>query len=318
MKIKNVEIKGYAGAAPMAGEGDRAFRIISRSFGAAYTVSEMVSAKGIAYNSKKSASLMELDEDEHPSAVQIFGDDPETMANAAEFALRYRPDIIDINMGCPVPKVANNGGGSALMKDPALCGEIVRAVKSKVNIPVSVKIRKGFDEEHVNAPEVAQICEFNGADAVTVHGRTREQYFKGECDLDIIRKVKESVGIPVIGNGDVTDALSAERMYDHTGCDYILIGRGALGNPWVFREINEYFERGHIPSRPDVSEILTVLKKHAELLTKFKGEYIGMREIRKHAAFYLKGFRNAAFLRREVFSMNTLDDLYILIEKVRG
>ena len=309
MKIGNVEIPGYAGLAPMAGEADRAFRVLCRDMGASYSISEMVSSKGISYHSKKSAGLMELDEKEHPCAIQIFGDEPSIMAQAAVFALRFSPEIIDINMGCPAPKVFSNGGGS---------GSIVKEVKKAVDIPVTVKIRKGFDDDSVNAVEVAKYCEECGADAVTVHGRTRVQYYKGECDLDIIKEVKKNVGIPVIGNGDVTDAFSCERMYSYTGCDYVLIGRGALGNPWIFREVNDYFGKGVITRKAGLDERLDVMKKHIESIVALKGEDVGMREARKHAAHYLKGFKGAASFRCDAFSMCTLNDLYILLEKVRG
>ncbi len=317
MILKDTEIKGFAGLAPMAGEADRAFRVLCREFGASYSVSEMVSSKGISYHSKKSADLMEMDEKEHPGAVQIFGGDPLTMAQAAEFSMRFHPEVIDINMGCPAPKVSNNGGGSALMKDPVLCADIVREVKRAVDIPVTVKIRKGFDENSINAVEVAKRCEDSGVDGVAVHGRTKEQYYRGTCDLDIIKKVKESISVPVMGNGDVTDVISAKHMYDYTGCDYILIGRGALGNPWIFTQINEYLSSGIIPDGPSIDERLSVMERHINEIVRFKGENIGMREARKHAAHYLKGFRNAASLRREAFSMCTVDDLHRFLDKVR-
>lgn len=317
MRIGNVELGGYAALAPMAGVADRAFRELCMEFGAGYCVSEMVSSKGIAYNSKKSAELMELSDKERPSAVQLFGTEPDTMAQAAEFAMRYRPDVIDINMGCPAPKISGGGSGAALMRDPELCGRIVKAVSSAVDIPVTVKIRSGFDFEHINAVEVAKIVEKNGAQAVTVHGRTRQQFYAPPVNYDIIREVKRSLTIPVIGNGDICSAKSAQHMYDYTGCDYIMVGRGALGNPWVFREIDEYFRTGKIISPPTLEEKLDVLSRHISRAVEYKGEYVGMREARKHTAYYLKGFKNAAKLRNLAFSMETLDDLQKLINEIR-
>ena len=317
MRIGNVELGGYAALAPMAGVADRAFRELCMEFGAGYCVSEMVSSKGIAYNSKKSAELMELSDKERPSAVQLFGTEPDTMAQAAEFSMRYRPDVIDINMGCPAPKISGGGSGAALMRDPELCGRIVKAVSSAVDIPVTVKIRSGFDLEHINAVEVAKIVEKNGAQAVTVHGRTRQQFYAPPVDYDIIREVKRALTIPVIGNGDICSAKSAQHMYDYTGCDYIMVGRGALGNPWVFREIDEYFRTGKIISPPTLDEKLDVLSRHISRAVEYKGEYVGMREARKHTAYYLKGFKNAAKLRNLAFSMETLDDLQKLINEIR-
>ena len=317
MRIGNVELGGYAALAPMAGVADRAFRELCMEFGAGYCVSEMVSSKGIAYNSKKSAELMELSDKERPSAVQLFGTEPDTMAQAAEFAMRYRPDVIDINMGCPAPKISGGGSGAALMRDPELCGRIVKAVSSAVDIPVTVKIRSGFDFEHINAVEVAKIVEKNGAQAVTVHGRTRQQFYAPPVNYDIIREVKRSLTIPVIGNGDICSAKSAQHMYDYTGCDYIMVGRGALGNPWVFREIDEYFRTGKIITPPTLDEKLDVLSRHISRAVEYKGEYVGMREARKHTAYYLKGFKNAAKLRNLAFSMETLDDLQKLINEIR-
>lgn len=301
----------------MAGAADRAFRELCMEFGAGYCVSEMVSSKGIAYNSKKSAELMELSDKERPSAVQLFGTEPDTMAQAAEFAMRYRPDVIDINMGCPAPKISGGGSGAALMRDPELCGRIVKAVSSAVDIPVTVKIRSGFDFEHINAVEVAKIVEKNGAQAVTVHGRTRQQFYAPPVNYDIIREVKRALTIPVIGNGDICSAKSAQHMYDYTGCDYIMVGRGALGNPWVFREIDEYFRTGKIISPPTLDEKLDVLSRHISSAVEYKGEYVGMREARKHTAYYLKGFKNAAKLRNLAFTMETLDDLQKLINEIR-
>ena len=318
MRIGNVNIDGYVALAPMAGVADKAFRQLCMDFGACYCVSEMVSSKGISYNSEKSAQLMELSEKEHPCAVQIFGNEPETMALAAKFALKYKPEIIDINMGCPAPKIAGNGAGSALMKDPRLCGEIVKAVKMAVDIPVTVKIRKGFNDEMINAVEVACICEENGADALTIHGRTREQYYSGVCDLDIIKEVKKALTIPVIGNGDITCADDCKRMYDYTHCDLAMVGRGALGNVWIFEEINAYFKGDLSYRKPDFSEKMEVMKKHIESLCDHKGEYVGMKEARAHIPHYLKGFSGAAKLRNDACRVSTLKDLYLLIDKAKS
>ena len=317
MQIGNVKLSGYAALAPMAGVADRAFRELCMDFGAGYCVSEMVSSKGIAYHSKKSAELMEISDSERPCAVQIFGTEPDTMADAARFAMQYRPEVIDINMGCPAPKIAGSGSGAALMRDPELCGRIVQAVSRAVEIPVTVKIRSGFDSAHINAVEVAKIVEKNGAQAVTVHGRTRKQFYAPPVNFDIIRDVKKALTIPVIGNGDICDQQSARHMYEYTGCDYIMVGRGALGNPWLFREINEYFDKGIIIDPPTLDEKLDVLLRHISALVGYKGERVGMREARKHTAYYLKGFKNAARLRQTAFSMETLDDLKRLINEIK-
>lgn len=317
MKIGTIELEGHAALAPMAGVADRAMRELCMEFGAGYCVSEMVSSKGIAYNSKKSAELMEISDTERPCAVQIFGTEPDTMADAARFALRYRPEVIDINMGCPAPKIAGSGSGAALMRNPALCGRIVQAVSRVVDIPVTVKIRAGFDKDHLNAVEVAKIAERNGAQAVTVHGRTKEQFYAPPVDYDIIREVKKALSIPVIGNGDIVGAKSAQFVMEYTGCDYLMVGRGALGNPWVFREINEYFDKGIIIDPPTLDEKCDILLRHIKSAVEYKGEYVGMREARKHTAYYLKGFKNAAKLRNLAFSMETLSDLEKLIGEIR-
>ena len=317
MKIGTIELEGHAALAPMAGVADRAMRELCMEFGAGYCVSEMVSSKGIAYNSKKSAELMEISDIERPCAVQIFGTEPDTMTDAARFALRYRPEVIDINMGCPAPKIAGSGSGAALMRDPALCGRIVQAVSRAVDIPVTVKIRAGFDKDHLNAVEVAKISEQNGAQAVTVHGRTKEQFYAPPVDYDIIREVKKALSIPVIGNGDIVGAKSAQFVMEYTGCDYLMVGRGALGNPWVFREINEYFDKGIIIDPPTLDEKCDILLRHIKSAVEYKGEYVGMREARKHTAYYLKGFKNAAKLRNLAFSMETLSDLEELIGEIR-
>lgn len=317
MRIGNVEISGNAALAPMAGVADRAFREICTDFGASYVVTEMVSSKGISYNSEKSAQLMVVENSPCPAAVQLFGDEPETLAYAAKFAMKYSPDIIDINMGCPAPKISGNGSGSALMKNPKLCGEIVSAVKNAVGIPVTVKIRKGWDNDSVNALEVAKYCEDNGADALTIHGRTREQFYSGKADWDIIAQVKEALSIPVIGNGDIIDAKSAAAMYEQTNCDYIMVGRGALGNPWIFRQINAWFDRDTFIVPPSIDERLSVMYRHIKLACEYKGERVGIREARKHIAWYLKGFHGAAAFRGEAGRVNTLEDVENLIYRVR-
>lgn len=316
MKIGNVEINGYAALAPMAGVADRAFRELCADFGAAYVVGEMVSSKGIVYNSEKSLELLELTESERPAAVQLFGCEPDVMAEAAKIAEKYNPDVIDINMGCPAPKIVCSGSGSALMKNPELCGEIVTAVKEAVAVPVTVKIRKGWDKNSINAVEVAKICEQAGASAVTVHGRTREQQYMPTADWDIIRQVKEAVNIPVIGNGDITTAEEAAKMYETTNCDLVMIGRGALGNPWIFREIEMLI--GHDrPSMPvSNAEKISVLLRHVQRLCKYKGEYNGMREARKHAAWYFKGMHNAALLRKMSGQIEKFDDLVELCKTI--
>lgn len=316
MNIGNVNIDGYVALAPMAGVADKAFRELCMEFGACYCVSEMVSSKGISYNSAKSAQLMELSEKEHPCAVQIFGNEPETMAQAAKFALQYSPEIIDINMGCPAPKISGGGAGAALMKDPVLCGEIVKEVTKAVDIPVTVKIRKGFDDDNINAVEVATICEENGASAVTIHGRTRAQYYSGKADLSIIKEVKNALSIPVIGNGDITTPDDAKRMFEYTNCDLLMVGRGALGNPWVFKNINAYFN-GDKLTTPTFEEKMQVMKRHIEKLAQNKGEYVGMKEARAHIPHYFKGFSGAAKLRNDACRVSTLSDLYALIEKAK-
>ena len=317
MKIGNVNLQGRAVLAPMAGVTDRAFREVCAGFGASYVVSEMVSSKGLQYNDKHTSRMMELGDAERPVGIQLFGDDPAVLAFAAKKAMAYHPDVIDINMGCPVPKVAGNGSGSALMKNPALCGEIVAAVKEAVSAPVTVKIRKGWDRHSVNAVEVAKICEAAGADAIAVHGRTRDQMYEPSADWDIIRQVKEAVQVPVMGNGDVTNAQEAARMLQETGCDLVMVGRGALGNPWIFQQINAYLTNSCciIPG-PGLFERLTVMVKHMERMCQYKGEASAMREARKHVGWYLKGMRGAAEFRRRAGTLETREDLKELVKCV--
>lgn len=314
MQIGDVKIERAAALAPMAGVADRAFREICAQFGAAYVVGEMVSAKGLSYRSEKSAQLLEMGEQDRicPQAIQLFGDEPSTMAEAARTALEYRPDVIDINMGCPAPKIAGGGSGSALMKNLPLAGEIIRAVVSAVKpwgIPVTVKIRKGWDDELVNAVEAAQVAEEMGAAAIVVHGRTRKQMYAPPVDLDIIARVKRAVSIPVMGNGDVDSPERAAEMYRATGCDLVMAGRGALGAPWLFRQIAAYLEDGTLLPDPAPKEKMDIMLRHIRLACSYKGEYRAMREARSHAAHYFKGWHGAAELRCRSGRLETMRDL---------
>ena len=316
MKIKNVNFENNIFLAPMAGIADRAFRELCISYGAGYTVTEMVSSKGLTMGDRKSGELLRLGENEHPAGAQLFGDDPEIMAQAAVKCLDFRPDIIDINMGCPAPKVAMNGGGASLMKKPELAGEIVRAVSSAVDIPVTVKMRKGWDDDSVNAPRLAEICEKNGAAAVAVHGRTRVQMYSGKVDYGIIAEVKRAVGIPVIANGDVTDEQSAAIMLERTNADALMIGRGALGNPWLFQRLNAYLGECRVLPEVSVSEKMTVMLRHVSKMTEYKGEYTAMREARHHAAYYTKGIRGGAAFRREMSMLTEFEQLEELAYRI--
>ena len=315
MFIGSVEINGFCALAPMAGVADRAFRELCKSYGAAYTVGEMVSAKGVTLHDKKSRELMRISDSERPSAIQIFGGEPETMAEAARFALRFSPEIIDINMGCPAPKVTKNGGGSVLMKDPALAGRICRAVVDAVDIPVTVKFRLGWDADSVNCVEFAKIMEDSGAAAVTVHGRTKEQMYAPPVDLTRIAAVKKTVSIPVIGNGDIFTPEDAKRMYEETGCDLIMAGRGTLGRPWLFRQINDFLTAGSYEPEPDVETKMEVMLAHANRICELRGDKIGMLEIRKHALWYTKGLKGSAKLRNEFSNVSSFEELHLLAEK---
>lgn len=309
LQIGNVELDNQVILAPMAGVTDLPFRLLCKEQGAGLLCMEMVSAKAIYYNSKNTEELMEIRPEECPVSLQLFGSDADIMAEMAK-RIEERPfAILDINMGCPVPKVVNNGEGSALMKNPKLVEEIVYKVSHAIRKPVTVKIRKGFDDSHVNAVEIARIAESAGAAAVAVHGRTREQYYSGKADWDCIRAVKEAVKIPVIGNGDVTDAYSAKALLDETGCDGVMIGRGAEGNPWIFREVAGYLETGIVPERPTPFEVRQMVERHAALQLAVKGEYTGVREMRKHLSWYTAGYPNSAKFRQMINSMETMEEL---------
>lgn len=316
MKIGDFEINNGAALAPMAGVADMAFREICIEYGAAYVVTEMVSSKGLTMNDRKSDRLMCLGETERPAAVQIFGCEPETMAKAAAQAAETGCCAVDINMGCPAPKVAGNGGGSALMKNPDLAAKITEECVKAVNIPITVKIRSGWDEDSINAVEMAKKLENAGAAAITVHGRTRKQMYAPPVNLDIIAEVKKNVAIPVIGNGDIVDPLTAENMYNYTGCDLVMIGRGALGAPWVFAQINEYFKSGTLLPEPPIEERMSVMLRHIKKMCEYKGDYVGMREARKHVGWYIKGMRNAASFRREIGSLESMEQLEALAKRV--
>ena len=318
MNINTVKINGFAALAPMAGVADRAFRELCCEFGAAYVVGEMASAKGISLSGQKSEQLLRLSDLERPAAVQLFGDDPDVMAEAAQKAMVYAPEILDLNMGCPAPKIAGNGGGAALMKNPALAQDITYACVRAVPIPVTVKLRTGWDADSINVTEMAKRCESAGAAAITVHGRTRAQMYAPPVDRSQIRAVKQAVAVPVIGNGDITDGKSAKQMLDDTGCDLVMVGRGALGRPWVFAQINAYLTHGTILPEPPIPERMDIMLRHLRQLCAYKGDYIGIRQARKHAAWYMKGIHGAASLRQEIGAMATLADLEALAEKVTG
>lgn len=316
LKIGNVTLENNLILAPMAGVTDLPFRLLCKEQGAGLLCMEMVSAKAILYKNKNTEELLTIDSREHPVSLQLFGSDPDIISEIAK-QIEERPfDILDINMGCPVPKVVNNGDGSALMKNPRLAGEIIEKTARAIKKPVTVKIRKGFDEEHVNAVELAHIAQESGAAAVAVHGRTREQFYSGKADWDIIRQVKEAVSIPVIGNGDLLTAEDVTAMEKQTGCDGFMIARGAEGNPWIFKQILHYFKTGEYLPKPDFAEMTEMLLRHARMQLEFKGEYTGIREIRKHAAWYTAGYKNSSKLRGRINEVENYEQLEALFREV--
>ena len=313
MRIGNVVLENNIILAPMAGVTDLPFRLLCKEQGVGMTCTEMVSAKAISFHNKNTESLLEISEKERPVSLQLFGSDPDIISEVASY-IEERPfDILDINMGCPVPKVAGNGEGSALMQNPKLVGEIIYKTARAIKKPVTVKIRKGFSEKNVNAVEIAKIAEANGAAAIAVHGRTREQYYSGKSDWDIIRQVKEAVKIPVIGNGDVDSPQKAKELLEQTGCDGIMVGRGARGNPWIFREIKAYLEKGELIPRPSKDEIKSMMLRHARMQIEYKGTYTGIREMRKHISWYTAGFPGSAKLRGAINLVETYEELEQLL-----
>ena len=315
LKIGNVELKNRYILAPMAGVTDLPFRLLCKEQGAGLLCMEMISAKALQYKNRNTKALLQIDPREYPVSLQLFGADPDIISEQAKAIEELPFQILDINMGCPVPKVVKNGEGSALMKNPRLVYDVVYKTVRAISTPVTVKIRKGFDEEHVNAVEIAKIIEEAGGAAVAVHGRTREQYYSGKADWDIIRQVKEAVSIPVIGNGDVTGSLAAEQLLEETGCDGVMIGRGCQGNPWIFRELNEYEETGKVPHRPSKKEIKEMMLRHAQLQIELKGDYLGIREMRKHVAWYTKGMEGSAKLRDEINRVESYEELEKLLNE---
>ncbi len=314
MKIGNLEFKGFAALAPMAGVADRAMREICIEKGAAFCVGELTSSKGVSLGDKKSFMLLSCNDSERPIASQLFGKEPETMAEAAKEALKFSPDFIDINMGCPAPKVSGHGGGSALMKDPVLAEKIVKAVVGAVDIPITVKMRTGWDFDSINAPELALRCEAAGASAITVHGRTKKQMYAPGIDYETIENVKKSVKIPVIANGDIKDGKSAKFMYERTGCDFVMVGRAAQGNPFVFSEINAFL-KGENYTPPTLEERFETLLKQANRMVEYKGQRVGILETRKHTAWYMQGLNGAASLRRLCGEISSISDIEAICQK---
>lgn len=316
LKIGNVVLENNLILAPMAGVTDLPFRILCKEQGAGLICMEMVSAKAILYKNKNTKELLTIDEGEHPVSLQLFGSDPDIISEIAKQIEELPFDILDINMGCPVPKVVKNGEGCALMKRPLLAGKIIEKTARAIQKPVTVKIRKGFDACHVNAAEMARIAEESGAAAIAVHGRTREQFYSGTADWEIIRQVKEAVSIPVIGNGDLLHGKDVKRMREQTGCDGFMVARGAQGNPWIFKSMLYFLETGEELPKPSVSEMAEMMLRHARMLIAYKGDYTGIREMRKHASWYTNGYRNAAKLRTRINEVESYGELCALLEEV--
>lgn len=318
VKIGNISIERSAALAPMASVADKSYRLMCKQFGAAYLVSEMISSKGLCFGDKKTARLCEIEDTERPMALQLFGEEPAYMGRAAYMLSQYKPDIIDINMGCPVPKIVGNGSGSALMKNPQTAFEIAKAVVENAPCPVTVKIRAGWDENSINAPELAKRLEQAGVAAIAVHGRTRTQFYSGNADWEVIRKVKQSVSCPVIGNGDVRTPEDCKAMYRQTGCDLVMVGRGSYGRPWIFREIRHYLETGQLLPEISLEEKMQIMLRHASLLCRYKGEKQGMKEMRKNVAWYVKGLPGSAKIRGECGNLSEYKDLEKTAETILG
>jgi nifR3 family TIM-barrel protein len=318
LKIGTLELKNNVILAPMAGVTDLPFRILCSEMGAGMVCMEMVSAKAISYNNKNTVELLRVEESERPASLQLFGSEPELIGEVVKSIDGRNYDVLDFNMGCPVPKVVNNGEGSALMKNPDLAFRIMEQLVKNSTKPVTVKFRKGFDHDHVNAVEIAKAAEAAGVNAVAVHGRTRTDYYSGQADWDIIRQVKEAVSIPVIGNGDVTDAKKAKALVDQTGCDGIMIGRGAEGNPWIFKQVVHYLETGEELDPPTPAEKKALAIRHAALMRKYKGEYVAIQEMRKHLAWYTAGMPNSSKFRGRINSMTTMEELLEGVEEIFG
>ena len=316
MQIGNVDIQGKVALGPMAGVTDLPFRLLCKEQDCGLIYTEMVSAKAILYNNKNTIDLLKSDESERPVALQLFGSEPDIMGEIAGRVSEGSYDFIDVNMGCPVPKIVNNGEGSALMKNPELAASIIESMVKKSKKPVTVKIRKGFNDENVNAVEVAKRLEQAGASLIAVHGRTREQFYSGVADWDINRQVKEAVSIPVIGNGDIRSPLDAKKMIDETGCDMVMIGRAARGNPWIFKQVNEYLVNGRLIDKPSIEEVKAMILRHSRMLVDYKGEYTGVREMRKHVAWYIFGYPHAAALRNAVNQVENIEQMEELINTI--
>ncbi len=314
MRIGDLEINNTIALGPMAGVTDLPFRLLCKEMGCGIMYTEMVSAKAVLYNNKNTGILLETDAKEQPIGVQLFGSEPDIMAEIASRVEEGPYQFIDINMGCPVPKIVNNHEGSALMKNPKLVGEIINAMAKKCKKPITVKIRKGFNDDSINAVEIAKIAEANGAQLVAVHGRTREQYYHGEADWDIIRQVNEAVNIPVLGNGDIKEPEDAKAMIEQTGCDGIMIGRAARGNPWIFKRTAHYLETGELLPKPELEEVKEMILRHSRMLIDFKGTYTGICEMRKHVSWYISGYKNSAAIRNRVNMVESYDELCEIID----